>query len=112
MLRKNNLWVQWAPVPLRLVIGIGFMTARAEPSKVTKKPSPVALVSFAPVTRQFLAHDRVTGVQDIAPGDLRRDNEYVVYVCWADSRYNTATWKEDVVAYHRRKDAVTRGWHG
>lgn len=79
-----------------------------------ERPSPVArCVGFlAPVTRQFLAHDRVARVQDVAPGDLRRDNEYVVYVCWADSRYDTATWKEDVVAYHRRKDAVTRGWHG
>jgi hypothetical protein len=60
----------------------------------------------------FLAHDRGVEVQDIAPGDLRRDNKYVVYVCWADSRYDTSTWKEDVIAYHRRKDAVTRGWHG
>jgi hypothetical protein len=97
-------------VPPGLVMGIGFVTARAGPSKVARKPSPVGFL--ASVTRQFLAHDRVAGVQDIAPGHLRRDNEYVVYVCWADSRYDTATWKEDVVAYHRRKDAVTRGWHG
>lgn len=25
MFRKKNLWAQWAPVPLRLVMGIGFM---------------------------------------------------------------------------------------
>ena len=25
MLRNNNLWAQWAPVPLRLVMGTGFL---------------------------------------------------------------------------------------
>jgi hypothetical protein len=33
---------------------------------------------LTPVTRRFLAHDRVVGVQDIAPGDLRRDSKYCV----------------------------------
>jgi hypothetical protein len=36
---------------------------------------------LAPVTRQFLAHNRVAGVQAITLGNLRRDNKYVVYLC-------------------------------
>ncbi len=69
-------------------------------------------VGSVPGNCQFLGHDRVAEVQDIAPGDLRRDNKHFVYVCCAESRYDTAAWKEDVVTYHRRPDAVTRGWHG
>ena len=67
---------------------------------------------LAPVTRQFLAHNRVAVVQAITLGNLRRDNKYVVYLCRAESRYDTTTWKEDVVTYYRRPDTVTRGWHG
>ena len=42
-------------------------TARAGPSNVARKPSPVVLVSFPRKARQFLSHNGVIRVQKIAP---------------------------------------------
>ena len=55
-----------------------FDDCRCGPVESSEKAVACCVGFLAPVTRQFLAHDRVAQVQEIAPSDLRRDNKYCV----------------------------------